>query len=183
VLTTAGLDSAVPEDQWESSLEIVRQTLSGTVQSIQSVIHKDLGCEAGEESDSYPTGTVQSCTLRFGDDAPLELYVVFEDQLVTAVDGLRQQPRKPATAQPMDLLYDVQLPVSISFGRTHLPLKEVIKLTSGSIVELNRAISEPVEVIVNNCVIARGEVVVIDGNYGIRINQIINRSERLRTLN
>jgi flagellar motor switch protein FliN/FliY len=49
-------------------------------------------------------------------------------------------------------------------------------------VELNRALSEPVEVIVNNCVIARGEVVVVEGNYGVRIKQVISRQERLRTL-
>ena len=83
----------------------------------------------------------------------------------------------------MDLLLDVELPVSISFGRTQLLLKDVIKLTTGSIVELNRSITEPVEVIVNNCVIARGEVVVLDGNYGVRIHQIISRQERLRSLN
>ena len=47
----------------------------------------------------------------------------------------------------------------------------MLKLTSGSIVELNRAVLEPVEVIVNNCVIARGEVVVVDGNYGVRITK------------
>jgi len=82
----------------------------------------------------------------------------------------------------MDLLLDVEMPVSVSFGRTHLPLKEVVKLSTGSIIELNRTITEPVEVIVNNCVIARGEVVVIEGNYGVRIQQIVSRSERLRTL-
>ncbi len=50
-------------------------------------------------------------------------------------------------------------------------------------MELNRAIGEPVEVIVNNCVIARGEVVVVEGNFGVRIQQVISRQERLRTLN
>lgn len=82
----------------------------------------------------------------------------------------------------MDLLLDVELPVSVSFGRAQLALNDLLKLTSGSIVELNRTISEPVEVIVNNCVIARGEVVVVDGNYGIRIQEIVSRQERLRTL-
>ena len=86
-------------------------------------------------------------------------------------------------SKTIELLLDVELPVSVSFGRTHLALKDVLKLTSGSIVELNRAVSEPVEVIVNNCVIARGEVVVVEGNYGVRIHQIISRRERLRTLN
>lgn len=82
---------------------------------------------------------------------------------------------------PMDLLLDVEMPVSVSFGRTQLALKDVIKLSTGSIVELNRTISEPVEVIVNNCVIARGEVVVVEGNYGVRIQQIVSRSDRLRS--
>ncbi|MBL8231774.1 MAG: flagellar motor switch protein FliN [Bryobacterales bacterium] len=82
----------------------------------------------------------------------------------------------------MDLLLEVELPVSVSFGRAQLPLKDVLKLNSGSIVELNRSINEPVEVIVNNCVVARGEVVVVEGNYGVRIKQIVSREERLRTL-
>lgn len=86
-------------------------------------------------------------------------------------------------SRTLDLLLDVELPVSISFGRAQVPLKDVIRLTSGSIVELNRTVSEPVEVIVNNCVIARGEVVVVEGNYGIRIQEIVSRQERLRTLN
>jgi flagellar motor switch protein FliN/FliY len=82
----------------------------------------------------------------------------------------------------MELLLDVEMPVSVSFGRSQLALKEVIKLSTGSIVELNRTITEPVEVIVNNCVIARGEVVVIEGNYGVRIQQIVSRSERMRSV-
>lgn len=82
----------------------------------------------------------------------------------------------------MDLLLDVEMPVSVSFGRTQLALKEVIKLSTGSIIELNRTISEPVEVIVNNCVVARGEVVVVEGNYGVRIQQIISRAERLKSV-
>ena len=85
-------------------------------------------------------------------------------------------------SRTLDLLLEVELPVSVSFGRAQLPLKEVLKLNSGSIVELNRSISEPVDLIVNNCVIARGEVVVVEGNYGVRIKQIVSREERLRTL-
>ena len=87
------------------------------------------------------------------------------------------------SSKTLDLLLDVELPVSVSFGRASVPLKDVLKLTSGSIVELNRGVTDPVELIVNNCVIARGEVVVVEGNYGVRIQQIISARERLRTLN
>jgi flagellar motor switch protein FliN/FliY len=72
--------------------------------------------------------------------------------------------------------------VSVSFGRAQLPLKDVLKLTTGSIVELNRTVEDPVELIINNCVIARGEVVMVEGNYGVRIQEILSRQERLRTL-
>jgi flagellar motor switch protein FliN len=61
-------------------------------------------------------------------------------------------------------------------------MKDVLKLTTGSIVELNRGIGDPVEVLVNHCLIARGEVVVVDGNYGIRIQEIATRQERMRSL-
>ena len=89
----------------------------------------------------------------------------------------------PVNSRTFELLLDVELPVSVSFGRAQVALKDVLKLTTGSIVELNRSILEPVEVIVNNCVIARGEVVVVEGNFGVRVHHVISRQERLRTLN
>ncbi len=57
----------------------------------------------------------------------------------------------------------------------------MLKLNTGSIVELDRFVSDPVEVVVNDCVIGHGEVVVVDGNYGVRINQLSSREDRLRT--
>jgi len=92
------------------------------------------------------------------------------------------EPLTEPNKKTLELLMEVEMPVSISFGRAQLPLRDVLKLTTGSIIELDRTVIEPVEVIVNNCVIARGEVVVVDGNYGVRIQEIISRQERLRTL-
>jgi flagellar motor switch protein FliN/FliY len=82
----------------------------------------------------------------------------------------------------MDLLMDVDLPVSISFGKARLPLRDVLKLTTGSIVELNRAIDEPVEILVNERLVARGEVIVLDGNYGVRIQEIVAPQDRLQRI-
>jgi flagellar motor switch protein FliN len=81
----------------------------------------------------------------------------------------------------LELLLDLELPVSISFGKAQMPLGQVLKWTTGSIVELESAVNEPVEVVVNHCVIARGEVVVVDGNYGVKIQQIVSRDQRLET--
>jgi flagellar motor switch protein FliN/FliY len=88
----------------------------------------------------------------------------------------------PAGSRTLELLLDVDLPISISFGKAQLPMKDVLKLTTGSIVELNRGINDQVEVLVNQCLIARGEVVVVEGNYGVRIQEIASRLDRLRTL-
>lgn len=88
----------------------------------------------------------------------------------------------PGIPGNLDLLLEVELPLCVTFGRTQLPLKDVLKLSSGSIVELNRLVNEPVEVLINNCVIARGEVVVVDGNYGIRVTEIVSRQERIRSI-
>lgn len=76
----------------------------------------------------------------------------------------------------MSLMLDMQLPMRISLGKTTMALKDILKLTSGSMLELNRTIDDPVEIVVNNCVIAEGEVVVVEGNYGTRIQSIKDRS-------
>jgi flagellar motor switch protein FliN/FliY len=83
----------------------------------------------------------------------------------------------------MALLMDVQLPVSIRFGETEMLLEEVVKLGVGSVIELNSGIDQPVELVVNNRTLARGEIVTVDGFYGIRITEITNAGERFKSLN
>lgn len=90
---------------------------------------------------------------------------------MTETDPLTQ------AGNPLAVLLEVEVPVSISFGRCRLALKDVLKLTSGSIVELDRAVEDDVDVIVNNRVVARGEVVSADGNYAVRIREVVGRKE------
>jgi len=75
----------------------------------------------------------------------------------------------------LDLLMDVPLELTVELGRTRRLLKEVLDLAPGVVLELNRAAGEPVDVLVNGEVIARGEVVVVDENFGIRITEIASR--------
>ena len=81
------------------------------------------------------------------------------------------------------LLMDVQLPVAIRFGETEMILEEIVKLGVGSVIELNSGIDQPVELVVNNRILARGEVVTVDGFYGIRITEITSAGERFKSLN
>ena len=92
---------------------------------------------------------------------------------------------KPGTEDNSNLsvLMDVQLPVAIRFGETEMILEEIVKLGVGSVIELNSGIDQPVELVVNNRTLARGEVVTVDGFYGVRITEITSAGERFKSLN
>lgn len=80
----------------------------------------------------------------------------------------------------LDLLMDVKLQLSVELGRSELPIKKVLELTRGSIVELDKVAGEPVELYANGKLVAHGEVVVIEDNFGLRITSIYESEDRLR---
>jgi flagellar motor switch protein FliN/FliY len=92
------------------------------------------------------------------------------------------QPSEQGQPSNLDLLMDINLPVSIELGRTRMPIAELLALGPGSVVELNKLAGEPVDVMVNQKLVARGEVVVIDENFGVRITQLMTPEERLKLL-
>ena len=77
------------------------------------------------------------------------------------------------------MILDVELPLTVSFGRTRMPVGRVLDLTAGAVVELNRFVEDPVDILVNGRVVARGEVVEVRGSYGVRITEIASRGERM----
>ena len=93
-----------------------------------------------------------------------------------------QQPAGAKDAQNIDLLMDVDLPVSIELGRTKLSIADILALGPGSVVELNKLAGEPVDLLVNNKAVAKGEVGVVDENFGLRITQLMTPEERLKSL-
>jgi len=84
--------------------------------------------------------------------------------------------------QNLNILLDVKLQLTVELGRTELPIKKVLELTKGSIVTLNKAAGEPVELYANGKLIAYGEVVVIEDNFGLRITHITDPAKRLNSL-
>jgi flagellar motor switch protein FliN/FliY len=201
ILRGAGVEDGDTESIRGTYLEIVNQALSGVASALAARARQDVACTEGRQGSTPPRGQALCYSFEVSSgDKVISILAAFREPVALhpetappADAGKRPEsaPSKSAPSNPthneakptaIDLLLDVELPVSVSFGRAQLPLKDVIKLTTGSIVELNRAVSEPVDVIVNNCVIARGEVVVVEGNFGIRIRQVISRQERLRTL-
>lgn len=82
----------------------------------------------------------------------------------------------------LDMLLDVPLKVTVELGRTNRPIREILDLSPGSIIELDKLAGEPVDILVNEKLIAKGEVVVIDENFGVRVTDIVSKTDRIKSL-
>lgn len=82
----------------------------------------------------------------------------------------------------LDLILDIPLKVTVELGRTKMPVSELLNLTQGSVIELSKLAGEPMEVLVNDKLIARGEAVVVNEKFGVRLTDIISPSERIEQL-
>jgi flagellar motor switch protein FliN/FliY len=85
-------------------------------------------------------------------------------------------------AKNLDMLLDIPLHVTVELGRTKRSVKEILEISPGSILELDKLAGEPVDILVNNKLVAKGEVVVIDENFGVRVTDIISQSDRIKKL-
>jgi flagellar motor switch protein FliN/FliY len=92
-------------------------------------------------------------------------------------------PAAGAPAHDIDLILDIPVSLTVELGRTKLPIRNILQLAQGSVVELDGLAGEPMDVLVNGCLIAQGEVVVVNEKFGIRLTDIITPSERIRKLN
>jgi flagellar motor switch protein FliN/FliY len=83
----------------------------------------------------------------------------------------------------IDLILDIPVQLTVELGRTKITIKNLLQLAQGSVVELDGLAGEPMDVLVNGCLIAQGEVVVVNDKFGIRLTDIVTPSERMRQLN
>jgi flagellar motor switch protein FliN/FliY len=86
-------------------------------------------------------------------------------------------------AQDLDLILDIPVALTVELGRTRIPIKHILQLAQGSVIELDALAGEPMDVLVNGCLIAQGEVVVVNEKFGIRLTDIVTPSERMRRVN
>jgi flagellar motor switch protein FliN/FliY len=90
--------------------------------------------------------------------------------------------RKADGSGNLDLLLDVEIPVSVEVGRTQMSLEDVLRLVPGSVIALDKKSEEPVDLRVNGKLVARGEVVLVDDSYGLRVTQIVDTAGRIESL-
>ena len=128
------------------------------------------------KAENVEPETAAAATEPVQDDSPVTVQPVqfasFED--LEQVQGPQNQN--------LNILLDIKLQLTVELGRTELPIKKVLELTKGSIVTLNKAAGEPVELYANGKLIAYGEVVVIEDNFGLRITHITDPAKRLNSL-
>ncbi|OAB41344.1 flagellar motor switch phosphatase FliY [Paenibacillus glacialis] len=96
--------------------------------------------------------------------------------------NLQSAPFNQIDQNNLELLMDIPLKITVELGRTHKQIKDILELSQGSIVELDKLAGEPVDILVNNKLIAKGEVVVIDENFGVRVIDIISQWDRIQKL-
>jgi flagellar motor switch protein FliN len=89
----------------------------------------------------------------------------------------------PPMRGDMNLVMDIPVLITVELGRAKLPIKQILQLAQGSVIELDALAGEPMDVYVNGCLIAQGEVVVMGEKFGIRLTDIVTPSERMRRVN
>jgi len=97
-------------------------------------------------------------------------------------DDLRADGQLDATDLNLDVILDVPVALSLEVGRTRMPIRNLLQLNRGSVIELERGAGEPLDVYVNGTLIAHGEVVVINDRFGVRLTDVVSPSERIRRL-
>ncbi len=98
-------------------------------------------------------------------------------------EKLSGDPGSSSSNHDIDMIMDIPVRLTVELGRTKITIKQILQLAQGSVIELDGLAGEPMDVLVNGCLIAQGEVVVVNDKFGIRLTDIITPSERIRRLN
>jgi flagellar motor switch protein FliN/FliY len=173
----------LPGAQPEAPLNEQAKRVASAIAAGMPVLATSLASEFGELSFKVDCVSglafggmfVVALSVPEGPAAPILVY--FDSQLLAALgaresDAASQTSGRRFNPSNLKLVMDVELNVSLRFGQRQLPLREVLELTSGSVVELDRMVDEPVELLLDGKVVARGEAVIVDGNYGLRITEV-----------
>ncbi len=163
-----------------------------------------------DQAKTLPFSYTLKATLEVGEGRYPFLFL-FDDEALSWMDDLEAPPQEavatPAEATPagagdeeavtgvpvekdyfkvsqekMELILDIKLPAIVSLGKAEMPIKEILKLGPGSVIELNKAEDEPVELLIGDKVIAKGEVVIAGTNFALRVKEVVSRMERIKRL-
>jgi len=138
-------------------------------QDDQDALDDDWGAAIAEQA------AAEAAALASQQQQPAASAAVFKD--------FSNKGPRPDTPNDIDFILDIPVQLTVELGRTKIAIKNLLQLAQGSVVELDGLAGEPMDVLVNGCLIAQGEVVVVNDKFGIRLTDIITPSERIRKLN
>ncbi len=169
---TEGDDGQSAADDWAAALEEQRQEeqKAGSANAQADVDAAMAAAGAGGQS-----GVREPEWLGGGGD-PSAAKPMFRQEFSESVTA-------GADTVNLDMVLDVPVTISMEIGRTKIPIRNLLQLNQGSVVELDRLAGEPLNVLVNGTLIAHGEVVVVNEKFGIRLTDVISPSERIRKIN
>jgi flagellar motor switch protein FliN len=182
-------------------LDMLDQANKGTAAVLSAGFPAPLRCPDGSEQDLGSLATLEVAEVKIvfrGRELP-PLLLALEPSAVQVLRLSEEEKPEPAAAPNppgtrqlaaaagqaaapspmMNRLMELRLPVSVLLGHTSITIREVLRLAPGSVIELDRKVGDYVEIVVHGTVVARGEIVSVAGNYGVRIKEVISREDRL----
>jgi flagellar motor switch protein FliN len=150
---------------------------------------EELPCDGGMDQRVWVVQARAS-----GGDLEFDLALTIDEAIAHDLSALRAgeteavAPGVPRSAEAasgsskIDMILDVTLPVAVELGRARMQIQDILKLAPGSVIALDKSAGDPVELFINDRAIAKGEVVIIDENFGVRLTSIVTTAERIRTL-
>jgi flagellar motor switch protein FliN len=184
------LSSAEGNDPKELFQEMVAQASQGAAAVLSSpfAVPVKFGTGLVNAPSALSGLCVVQAEVKFRDTALPAIVIALEPAAAKILEGPGPLQTAAIEAEPANLtemsssmferLMDLQLPISVLLGQTSLPIRDVLKITSGSLIELDRQLGDYVEIMIHGTVVARGEIVAIKGNYGVRIKEVISRKDR-----
>lgn len=175
-------------EEEEQAAAAVEMPESQQQQAAQPPVQQTYSAPLAHEPDSH-SQTGLSAGVFGGDPAPQAAPQTYGHMPTRNVNvqpvqftDLQQQPYVHSDQTNLNLLLDIPLKVTVELGRTQKQIKDILELSQGSIIELDKLAGEPVDILVNNKLIAKGEVVVIDENFGVRVTDIVSQWDRIQKL-
>jgi flagellar motor switch protein FliN/FliY len=179
-------EAALTQEHCEAVVEFLRQVAGLVVTALKPRWGEvQFHLDRAPGSPSWPPSS--TFCLRPGEESPAPLLIELQLSAALAA-GLRSDPsaspaagNAPPTPAPslekkgsqLELLMDVELAMTLRFGGRRLSLREILEFCPGTVVELDRQVDEPVDLLLHGKLVARGEVVVVDGNYGLRVTEVV----------
>jgi flagellar motor switch protein FliN/FliY len=183
-------DARINSDTREAAAELIQQICGNAADRLRLAFGL-LELKPAQVDEREPVKGVRHLFLipREKDILEFEFHIV----RLSAAEQVQSEPTQaqgapahpvgaPTAARNLDLLLDIELGASLRFGARQMLLKDVIELCAGSVVELDRRVQEPVELLVDGRIIALGEVVIVEGNYGLRILQVATPGDKIACL-